>query len=320
MTSCRLILLSTLLSSGSLFALPTLGPAAPFNVFVFNSFNETNADTGGRIAIGTNATFNSNFYAVSQFLNTTRDPYPATYNLVIAGTITLNPSTNNKVNLITGNAWTSITGDCAKVQTAGGGTCSSSLPAPIDFAAANSYFNTLSNYYTTMPGSTVTGAGLTFAASVRGLNVFNVSATALKNATSIAITGDATQDTIVINVTGTDTAIPLPNIGITFNGQAGNGESSPAGFQRVIWNFPTPTSLTGASWAGTMLAPKAAVSMSNGQIIGQLISSSFSGGSEFHDYVFTGTAPIPEPGTIILILLGGAMLGLSRLKFRGPRA
>src|SRR5205809_294679 len=84
--------------SSALTAGPTLGTASPYNVFVFNSFSETGADTGGRLAVGTNATFTGT-YAVAQGII---DAYvaPGNDSLVVNGQITAGIA-----NVIQGNAY-----------------------------------------------------------------------------------------------------------------------------------------------------------------------------------------------------------------------
>jgi hypothetical protein len=63
---------------------------------------------------------------------------------------------------------------------------------------------------------------------------------------------------------------------------------------------------------GTLFAPKAAISGNNGAINGQLIAKSFNGSLQMNDVKFTGNAPVPEPGTLLALGAGAALLARRR--------
>jgi len=112
-----------------------------------------------------------------------------------------------------------------------------------------------------------------------------------------------TADTVVINVRGSVGALGNLN---AFTGQ-----------NKVIWNFVDQTSLTLPAWAGTILAPLAAVTLT-GISQGDVVAASLNqGANEIHNYAFQGklsfvNAPEPASMSILGIGLGGSFVAARR--------
>ena len=127
--------------------------------------------------------------------------------------------------------------------------------------------------------------GVTFTGTNPGLNVFSVPASAL-SANTINL-NTPTNSTSIINVVGGPVSMGF--------GGMGNDKAKAA---RTLYNFCDATSLTlqAISFQGSILAPKAHVSFSNGHIEGSLIAKSVSrvnsqNSGEYHNLPFLGVLP-----------------------------
>lgn len=317
----------------------SFGAATGYNVFVFNNFSEYNTDIQGRVAVGGNFTpANGGGMTIAS----TSTDGAGVYDLVVGGNFTNNGNTMGGGSAWVGGnmTWTSPTlpnnayvvgtfTDTGGGSVQNGGTIyyaggyngpsylshqnesASSMPAPINFLAAQTSLESLSNSLAgEAPNGTVNQSGTTYTLSGASstLNVFNLSASTYTGAT-INISAPA-GSTVVVNVSGTSDS---------FNGGSINytGVSS----NDVIFNFNSATSLSLANMAfvATILAPTADFTGSGGHVSGQLIANSASGTTEFESNLFTGnlggTPAVPEPSTWLLLLTGvGTMAMLRRVR------
>ena len=154
----------------------------------------------------------------------------------------------------------------------------------IDFPAARQYLQNASTTWATLAtNGTITWQcnQYTLAGSSNTLNVFNISGANLAQATGLTITAPA-GSTVLVNVDGS--SLTLANFGITVRGTTQ---------QKVLYNFAAATSLSVSNLGvpGSILAPRAAVSFTNGQVNGNLIAASFSGPAALNQQPFTGCLP-----------------------------
>jgi choice-of-anchor A domain-containing protein len=248
-----------------------LGPAAAFNLFALGTINANSSSTGGRMAGGGNITLTS--YSVGGDLtnsNGSRD------DLISGANISF---TNGEV--ANGNAVYAGTGTFTNVRFRHGSARPGNV---IDFPAAG---QTLRNASSAWAGLATNGTvswqsnQYTLTGSNPGLNVFNISGANLARATRLTITAPA-GSTVLVNVDGT--AVSLQNFGIRLNG---------IGPEKVLYNFAQATGLTisGIGVQGSLLAPRAALSLANSQVNGNLIVASFNGGGTLNNRLFTGCLP-----------------------------
>lgn len=112
-------------------------------------------------------------------------------------------------------------------------------------------------------------------------NVFSVSASEL-DVSSITVTAP-TESTVIINVSGSSADVSY--LGMSLSG----GITA----NRILWNFADATSLnlTGISFQGSALAPRADVNFNWGNFEGTLVARNIRGTGEFHHYPFQGNLP-----------------------------
>lgn len=154
----------------------------------------------------------------------------------------------------------------------------------------------------------------TYTVGTDKLGVFNVAASALNDAAIIAINNVASNETVLINVTGSLS-------GVTWNADAQNfGAKS-----NLLWNYNGSDSFTiGRQFDGSLLAPNATVTQSSsGKVDGTLIAGNWiNQGSENHSYTFNGQLPslsaVPEAGSVwgFSAMLGLAGISVSRRRKR----
>ncbi len=293
--------------------------AAPYNVFVFNGFTETGSDTGGRLAVGGNATFNNPFYSVTQSL---LDSATAPDSLVVGGKVIGGP-----VNVQNGSAFIGNLAGSGTVHVPSGQTVSTGTD-PIDFAGTQASLIDYSDSLSAQSSNgTVSDNGFgttTLTGTSSTLNVFTVDASLIGPFKTVKI-NDPAGSTVLINVIGTH--VTTTGFGIIVDGKGASGNSTTPEVSNLIFNFSQATSLTlGGSFLGTILAPNAAVTGGNGQIDGQLIANSFTGPTEFHDFLFTGQnlpsgslpnsqEPTPEPASFAMLGAGLIAFGLVHRKW-----
>ncbi len=279
------------------FANNPFAGAEGFNAVIFGNLNATAGDTEGRLAVGGNLTASS--YAVGP--NAPADP--SANSLVVGG------------NLNAMGGWQVFNGN-----TKYGGTLinAPSMVAPYtlqqasnvyDFAGRKSEFVSISN---ALAGLADNGSQLyqwttyTHTGTSSGLNVFNVDA-ANWAAASNRIIDAPTGSTVLINVLGA-------------NGSLSNGMALQGGIDRtrVMFNYSEATTLNFSNIAveGSVLAPNAFLTLSGGNIngISVLDGALTQNGGEFHNWTFNGSAPVPEPMTMIGMAAMASLVARRRLK------
>lgn len=286
--------------------------ATAYNVFVFGTFNGTSSDVEGGLAAGGRVTLDCGYSVGSAFSNA-------------AASAAMFSKYGSDVLVASGGLSASSGSATGYVYAAGAGA--SSFPAsfttagydrrltsPIDFSNAASELTTYSNTLAATASNancTISYGTLTCTATKSGVNYATVDGSKLASVTSYKFIGTAANDaSLVVNVTGASAT--LKNAGWSLSNITGG---------QILLNFSQATSISMSSIGiyGTVLAPKAYVTGSNGQFNGDLIANKFCGSLEFHELNTTpgqpDTTPTPEPLTMTLAGAGLlAMIGMRRLR------
>ncbi len=250
-----------------------LGAAGRFNLFALGNVTQSGTDTQGRLAAGGNATLAS--YSVGQSLTATGGTDDV---LIAGGSLSFNGGTVSHGNAVYGSAL-SLTSVNIPNGTA-------RHDQPLDFAGTGRALTILSTYWSTLAANGTTTVQPWKAIQLAGtdptLNVFSVHGSDLAAAVSFSIQVPA-GSTALVNVNGT--ADQMQNFGFQLTGVTAS---------QVVYNFyqATTLSLSGIGVPGTVLAPRAAVTFSNGNINGSLVGASVSGGGQSNESLFTGCLPV----------------------------
>ncbi len=299
--------------------------AKNYNLFVFNNYTANGTDTEGRVAVGGNATISS--YSVGAQLN---GSFTGTPSLVVGGDLKFNSGSVSYGDIVAGSI--------SQFNNIGLPNGSKSTgTGPVDFAAEKTRLLSLS---ATLGAEAATGTttnyygGLFFEGSNPGLNVFDVSGAALGSATGFNI-AIPTGSFALFNISGygnggtynqmqyfgfgtqADPTKPYPSFSI-----AGLDSS------HILYNFKDATSLSfnGIGVPGTVLAPKAAITLGYLQINGTVIADSVTGPGQinYHPYagslldaVTGGTGAVPEPASWAMLIAGFGLVGAA-MRRRNP--
>jgi choice-of-anchor A domain-containing protein/RHS repeat-associated protein len=238
-----------------------------FNELVFGNDTRSYTDVQGRVAVGGTGNFTG--FSVGTSLSDsdgTRD------DLIVGGNLTY---TNGQI--FNGNV---RSGGTATLSSWGHPNGSYIAGNPLNFTDLKSQATSTSSYLAglaTTNSSTFQYGTLTLTGT-KAVSVINVSGSQLSTANSINLSAPA-GGVLVLNVSGTSDKMQYAGMNLS-----GTTNSN------VIWNFYEATTLTiaGIGVKGTVLAPNATVSFSNGNIDGSLIANNVSGSGEIHYHLYTG--------------------------------
>ncbi|MFE3505832.1 choice-of-anchor A family protein [Kitasatospora sp. NPDC059160] len=291
----------------------SLGVANLYGEFIEGDDTHT-PDAEGAVAVGGNANFTGGFSVGQELTAAEVDALPGKNALVVAGRIT-----GHNTQVMKGNGVYGSKADGAVVEAHQGKITQGA--SPIDFKAEFAKLRAASTALAAVPqtaGATVQADGgkLTFTGGDATYNSFTVDAGKLQGAKGVYVKVPVGA-VAVINVTGGSYDMAAAGTSGFFLWDAGKSDfvlddklqsaSNGAVRSKLLWNFPTATKVTkkgDAAWAGSVLAPNAAVSLNtpgvNGQppsggapINGSVIAASLTGtsGAETHHFPFTGCLP-----------------------------
>ena len=318
---CALAIVPSIASA----AFVNLGPAADFNVFVFNNNTQSGSDSHGRVAVGGNAHLGS--FSVASAMGDSTDNFivggdmsnsgtTLKGGLLVMGNVNWNNPTNTGRVAVNGNA-TFTDGSIGTPVLVGGtytapgyfppNTYSSPATLPFDFAAVASYLTEMADHLASLPMNGTTNimfGGITMTGTDTAFNNFYITVADLAAGTGLTINAPA-GSTVVVNVDGA--AADFDNMGINLNG---------VNEHYVLYNFHNATTLgiSGIGVRGSLLAPRADVNFGYGNIDGTLIAKNLTGPGESHLFPFQGELPpiVPEPSTALLAVMALVALASRR--------
>lgn len=307
-----------------------LGSATGYNLFIKENFSQPGADAQGKVAIGGNANIGQYDVGVNYEPGTWRDGIqfwkePGKYAdvLVVGGNLTTASYAwgNIKGNLILGG---DLTPGSSKTSVLG----TTTKGAPIDFNHAFAQLNDLSQTLATQ-GNT---GGLEFkynnwlmlnGSAASDIYVANITGQMLTHATDLTADGLDRNDTLIINVSGKNITFDSLNYG-----QREHFDALGLSASHIIYNFFEAENITfSGGLKGNILAPNANFNFLHGDLSGQVIAKSWTGGwgaqANLWDGFFvppvnapspTPVATLPEPSSLLLFLAGLLALILIRRK------
>ncbi|MFD7733692.1 choice-of-anchor A family protein [Kitasatospora phosalacinea] len=277
-----------------------LGVAGKYGEFVEGDDTHS-PDAEGAVAVGGNADFSRSGFTVGNELTQAEvDALPGGYSLVVGGDLIQNGA---HVQVMKGKG-------VYAGKVVGGGQLEgvSKGTSPIDFGKEFANLRHVSTELARTTGGAPVSQDrtITFTGTDATTNVFTVAAEVLQKAGDVYIKVPK-GSTTVINVTGGSYDQDKgPTTGFWIWDNAGAGyvqddktQSADGGAERakLLWNFPTATSVTkrsGNAWPGSVLAPNAAFDLgTGGPVNGSVWAKSLtgSGGAETHHYPFSGCLP-----------------------------
>lgn len=277
-------------------SLAASGPAAPVNAVVFGTFSSANSDSEGALVA---SHFNLSGYSVNSNRSQSTGLYSAgTVSLtngqingdaVVLGDLTLNGA-GLTGQLLPRDGWTTLGGWIEQQRQE-----MSVLSASFAATATNGQA-VLTDY----SGLVLTGDGTS------ATQVFQVDAAALRQATSLAISGLARGQGLVINVVGAKASIANLDLSTTL------------GAYDSVLNFVNANEVTISSTSphAVVLAPGATIRGGNGHIDGLVVALNWQAGLELHNsgtsslVNVTSPSPVPEASSAMALALGLAGVSL----------
>jgi choice-of-anchor A domain-containing protein len=315
------ILFSFVATAGMAQASSYLYAASPYNVFVRNNFSLSGSDTIGAVAAGGTITVGGGISLASG------NPGGVRYSVLAATDFVATSGGSMQGNLYDGTA-----GGINPSFTVSGTTTNGNgnpLTSPIDFADQFTKLDALSAYLATLPTSGGGDGCVNYYQTIKcyannpGVNVINIPAGNAQSGNGGVVNSYDLGNNYGVELHIAPGATLIINVPIVTGTLGSSGWTVTGGSQNVLFNYSNATSLTLGGPLGfdaSLLAPYAAVTKNGGNFDGNLIASSFSGLTEFHNTLFAGTLPdvpaeaTPEPAAFEL--LGGGLLALVGVKRR----
>jgi len=284
--------------------------AFDYNVIAFGNFTSSSTEVRGALAVGSNATL-ANFSVGSGLKSGYSDA-----SLVVGNNLTYANGQVFHGNAVSGGQITASGFNVAA------GSAHANAPVPLNFGAELVRLKDLSsNLRAAQSNGTVQKTWqLVFTGTNTAVNVFDVTAAQLGSSNGFAV-NIPTGSVAIFNVSGSSFTTNWPG-GFTLNGQTIANQSADLA-SSLLFNFNDASSLNfNGSWAGSVLAPTADVTLNWGAFFGSLQANNVTSSAAFYDVGFDGDKlplvnppsnlpPIPEPATWALMIGGFALVGLA---------
>ncbi len=296
--SSFLLVLSTVLAAGAAQAgVVDLGIGGA-NLYSLSNFSASGSDVEGGVLVAGNMTASN--YSVN---DKNKDAYVTHgntgYALVVGGN--LNYSSGSIKN---GNYYV---GGTATTSSVGLNTATRTAASPVSFSATSAQLKntstSLSNVASTGSSSVAYG-GMTLKGGTGSVQVFDLTSAALGSVNNFKFSNLHTNDTLILNISGTD---------VTLSGGYDGFKN-----YNVLYNFYEAKNLTFSNVGlyGSVLAPLANVAGGGGQINGSVVVGNWASNIQVNaNHYFNATnvagyvSAVPDPETYAMLLAGLGLVG-----------
>ena len=293
-----LLVLSTVFAAGAAQAgVVDLGIGGA-NLYSLSNFSASGSDVEGGVLVAGNLSASS--YSIN---DKNKDAYVTHgntgYALVVGGNLNYSSGSIKNGNYYVGGTTTT--------SSVGLNTASKTTASPVSFATTSAQLKntstSLSNVAATGSSSVAYG-GMTLKGGTGNVQVFDLTSAALGSVNNFKFSNLHTNDTLILNISGTD---------VTLSGGYDGFKN-----YNVLYNFYEAKNLTFSNVGlyGSVLAPLANVAGGGGQINGSVVVGNWASNIQVNaNHYFNATnvagyvSAVPEPETYAMLLAGLGLVG-----------
>ena len=268
------------------------------NLYSLSNFSASGSDVEGGVLVAGNLTASN--YSVN---DKNKDAYVTHgntgYALVVGGNLNYSSGSIKNGNYYVGGTTTT--------SSVGLNTASKTTASPVSFATTSAQLKntstSLSNVAATGSSSVAYG-GMTLKGGTGNVQVFDLTSAALGSVNNFKFSNLHTNDTLILNISGTD---------VTLSGGYDGFKN-----YNVLYNFYEAKNLTFSNVGlyGSVLAPLANVAGGGGQINGSVVVGNWASNIQVNaNHYFNATnvagyvSAVPEPETYAMLLAGLGLVG-----------
>lgn len=293
-----LLVLSTVFAAGAAHAgVVDLGIGGA-NLYSLSNFSASGSDVEGGVLVAGN--LNASSYSIN---DKNKDAYVAHgnsgYALVVGGNLNYSSGSIKNGNYYVGGSTTT--------SSVGLNTATKTTTSPVSFASTSAQLKNTSTSLAKVAStgsSSVAYGGMTLKGGTGNVQVFDLTSAALGSVNNFKFSNLHTNDTLILNISGTD---------VTLSGGYDGFKN-----YNVLYNFYEAKNLTlsNVGLYGSVLAPLANLAGGGGQINGNVVVGNWASNIQVNaNHYFNATnvagyvSAVPEPETYAMLLAGLGLVG-----------